>query len=56
MGWNGGGGSIHSLVLAFDLGKGWGCWGTSPVTGKGNKGPLCPMGVGPCYHGHGQVH
>lgn len=28
----------------------------SPVSGKGNKGPLCPVGVGPCYHGHGQVH
>lgn len=24
----------------------------SPVSGKGNKGPLCPVGVGPCCHGH----
>lgn len=28
----------------------------SPVSGKGNKGPLCPVEVGPCCHGHQQVH
>ena len=37
-------------------GVGWGGWLASPVSGKGNKGPLCPVGVGPCCHGHGQDH
>lgn len=37
-------------------GVGWGGWLASPVSSKGNKGPLCPVGVGPCCHGHGQVH
>lgn len=35
---------------------GCGIGGDSPVSSKGNKGPLCPVGVGPRCHGHGQVH
>lgn len=56
-----GGGSIHSQGSASDLGRGLCLWGCEvgeaiPVSGKGNKGPLCPVEVGLRCHGHQQVH
>lgn len=60
-GWGGVGVGLVYILSSQPLigGGGWlGCGveGTSPVSGKGNKGPLCPVGVGSCCHGHGQVH
>lgn len=36
-----------SPVFDFFFFFGWGGLRTSCVSGKGNKGPLCPVGVGP---------
>lgn len=38
-----------SPVFDFFFFFGWGGLRTSCVSGKGNKGPLCPVGVGPPF-------